>query len=173
MKTKPLAARIAKRVAAPGPTNAMAGRGFAQWDKSPADGVQYEKTKGVRKRCFHRYVRSIDFAPAAPHSLRIRRAYIETPPTDSSRAHLDTPFVAFRARPPVAKLYPVASADPAERRRRSARLTRLLRLLRGHGLLEKLAGTHRYQVGGDARTRIQALLACRNANPAQLIATAA
>jgi hypothetical protein len=79
----------------------------------------------------------------------------------------------LRNRDVVAALYPTASADPAERRRRSARVTRLLRLLRGHGLLEKIPGSHRYQIGAVARARIQALLACRNANPDQLIANAA
>lgn len=79
----------------------------------------------------------------------------------------------LRNRDLVAVLYPTASEDPAERRRRSARVTRLLRLLRGHGLLEKLPGSHRYQISADARTRIQAVLACRNANPDQLVAKAA
>jgi hypothetical protein len=79
----------------------------------------------------------------------------------------------LRNRDLVAALYPTPSEDPAERRKRSARVTRLLRLLRGHGLLDKIAGSHRYQVGAEARTRIQALLACRNANPDQLAANAA
>ena len=82
----------------------------------------------------------------------------------------------LRNRDLVDALYPEspeASADPSERRRRSARATRLLRLLRGHGLLEKIVGTHRYQVGAEARPRIQALLACRNANPEKLMANAA
>jgi hypothetical protein len=82
-------------------------------------------------------------------------------------------IAGVRNRDLVAVLYPAASADPTECRRRSARVTRLLRLLRGHGLLEKIAGTHRYEVGADARTRIQALLACRNANPEQLVRNAA
>jgi len=79
----------------------------------------------------------------------------------------------LRNRDLVAALYPTPSADPSERRRRSARVTRLLRLLRGHGLLDKIPGSHRYQVGAEARARIQALLACRNANPDQLLANAA
>jgi hypothetical protein len=78
-----------------------------------------------------------------------------------------------RNRDLVAALYLTATDDPQERRRRSARVTRLLRLLRGHGLLEKIAGTHRYQVGAAARIKIQALLACRNANPDQLVTNAA
>jgi hypothetical protein len=79
----------------------------------------------------------------------------------------------LRNRDLVAALYPTPSEDPSERRRRSARVTRLLRLLRGHGLLDKIPGSHRYQVGTEARARIQALLACRNANPDQLLANAA
>jgi hypothetical protein len=78
-----------------------------------------------------------------------------------------------RNRDLVAALYSTATEDPQERRRRSARVTRLLRLLRGHGLLEKMPGTHRYQVGADARIKIQALLACRNASPDQLVTNAA
>ena len=79
----------------------------------------------------------------------------------------------LRNRDLVAALYPTPSDDPGERRRRSARVTRLLRLLRGHELLEKIPGSHRYQVTAAARGRIQALLACRNANPDRLIAKAA
>jgi hypothetical protein len=79
----------------------------------------------------------------------------------------------LRNRDLVAALHPTASEDLAERRRRSARATRLLRLLRGHGLLDKIPGSHRYQVGAEARARIQALLACRNANPDQLVTNAA
>lgn len=79
----------------------------------------------------------------------------------------------LRNRDLVAALYPTPSEDPTERRRRSARVTRLLRLLRGHELLDKIPGSHRYQVGAEARARIQALLACRNANPDHLVAYAA
>jgi hypothetical protein len=79
----------------------------------------------------------------------------------------------LRNRDLVAVLYLTPTTDPVEQRRRSARVTRLLRLLRGHGLLEKIPGTHRYQVGAHARTQIQALLACRNANPDQLVTKAA
>lgn len=36
-----------------------------------------------------------------------------------------------------------APTDPAERKRRSARVSRLLRLLRAHGILKKLPKSHR------------------------------
>lgn len=73
----------------------------------------------------------------------------------------------------VAVLYPRPTDDPAERRRRSARVTRLLRLLRGHGLLHKVPGRNRYQVSADSRTVILAILAAAEANPDKLIASAA
>jgi hypothetical protein len=79
----------------------------------------------------------------------------------------------LRNRDLVAALYPEEAKDTTERRRRSAHVTRLLRLLRAHALLEKIAGTHRYQVSPEARSKIHALLAVRNANPDQLTAKAA
>jgi len=79
----------------------------------------------------------------------------------------------LRNRDVVAALYPQQVDDPADRRRRSAQVTRLLRLLRAHGLLEKITGTHRYQIPAEARIKIQAMLAIRNANPDELTARAA
>ena len=79
----------------------------------------------------------------------------------------------LRNRDLVAILYPTASDDPTEQRRRSARVTRLLRLLRGHSLLQKVPHTHRYQVAVQARTTILALLAAADANPDKLMSDAA
>jgi hypothetical protein len=79
----------------------------------------------------------------------------------------------LRNRDLVAMLYPTPTADDKECRRRSSRITRLLRLLRAHGLLEKIPKTHRYQIPPEARIKIQALLACRNANPDELTTCAA
>jgi hypothetical protein len=79
----------------------------------------------------------------------------------------------LRNRDLVAALYATETDDPQERRRRSARVTRLLRLLRAHGLLEKMPQRHRYAVTSEARANIQALLACRNANPDKLMSNAA
>jgi hypothetical protein len=76
----------------------------------------------------------------------------------------------LRNRDLVAVLYPQATDDPTEKRRRSARVTRLLRLLRGHGLLHKVSKTHRYQVSAEARTIIVALLAARDADAEKLTA---
>jgi len=79
----------------------------------------------------------------------------------------------LRNRDLVTVLYATPTNDPTEKRRRSARVTRLLRLLRAHGLLQKVPRTHRYQVSAQARTTILALLAAANANPEQLTASAA
>jgi hypothetical protein len=78
-----------------------------------------------------------------------------------------------RNRDLVQMLYAKPSADPQEKRRRSARVTRLIRLLRGHGLLQKVPKSHRYQLSADARKRITAVLAARNANTETLTANAA
>lgn len=45
-----------------------------------------------------------------------------------------------------ALLFPAQATDPNEKRRRAARVTRLIRLLRAHGLVQKLSGTSRYLV---------------------------
>jgi hypothetical protein len=78
----------------------------------------------------------------------------------------------LRNRDLVAALYPAAATDRMEKRRRSARVTRLLRMLRAHGLLQKVAKTHRYQVSAETRTTILALLAARGANPDKLTSAA-
>ena len=72
-------------------------------------------------------------------------------------------FIAngFRNRDLVSLLYPEAADDPAERRKVSAKVTRLLRLLRAHRLIEKVEGTHRYLVTERGRTAIAAIIAAR------------
>jgi hypothetical protein len=79
----------------------------------------------------------------------------------------------LRNRDVVAVLYPEEASDSAERRRRSARVTRLLRLLRGHGLVHKVPKTHRYQISASARTIVATLLAAAAATAAELTAQAA
>jgi hypothetical protein len=79
----------------------------------------------------------------------------------------------LRNRDLVASLYDKPTQDKRERCRRSARVTRLIRLLRGHGLLQKVPKTHRYVVSETARKALTAILAARNANAAALIANAA
>ena len=79
----------------------------------------------------------------------------------------------LRNRDLVGMLYTTATEDAKEGRRRSSRVTRLLRLLRAHGLIERIPKTHRYQVNPEVRVKIQAVLACRNANPDELVSKVA
>jgi len=62
--------------------------------------------------------------------------------------------------------------DPAsmtERRKRAAAVTRKLRLLQAHGLLQKVPKSHRYLVSEQGRQTIMALLAARNASTEHLL----
>jgi hypothetical protein len=65
-------------------------------------------------------------------------------------------------------LYGQETDDPAEQRRRSSAVTRQLRLLRAHKLINKVPKTHRYIVSPRGRQTITALLAARNASAEQL-----
>jgi hypothetical protein len=64
------------------------------------------------------------------------------------------------------------SATPDETKRQSGKVTRLLRLLRGRGVISKIAKTHRYQLTEKGRSSLSALLAARNANTEQLMQAA-
>jgi hypothetical protein len=90
-------------------------------------------------------------------------------------AVLDPKFTVngLRNRDLVAMLYGPKTPDACERRRRSSRVTRLIRILRGHGLLHKVPKTHRYVVSETARKTVTAILAARNANTDALLANAA
>lgn len=74
----------------------------------------------------------------------------------------------FRNRDLRGILYGTGSCSLQERRRQSAAITRKLRLLRGHGLIRKVQGTHRYQLSTTGRTTIIALLAARAADTNKL-----
>jgi hypothetical protein len=65
------------------------------------------------------------------------------------------------------------ATDAAARKRRSAQVSRQLRLLRGHGLLKKVPKSHRYQVTDHGRTILTALAAARSASTEKLAAKAA
>jgi hypothetical protein len=69
-------------------------------------------------------------------------------------------------------LYGARKVPATEARRQSAAVTRKLRLLRAHGLIHKVAKTHRYQLSDKGREIIAALLAARQADTAKLTAAA-
>jgi hypothetical protein len=61
------------------------------------------------------------------------------------------------------------AASPRQRRRRSARIGRKLRLLRAHGLIRKLPRTHRYLLTEEGRKTTTALIAAQRANTDTLV----
>ena len=79
----------------------------------------------------------------------------------------------LRNRDLTAVLYAKRAPTTQEARRRSARVSRLLRLLRAHGILQKIPKTHRYMVSLEGRKVVTALLAARNANTEFLTRNAA
>jgi hypothetical protein len=74
----------------------------------------------------------------------------------------------FRNRDLQALLYPTEATSPAERRRRSAAISRKLRLLRAHGLIQKVQRTHRYHVTAAGRAILIAVLTTAAATVNQL-----
>lgn len=61
-------------------------------------------------------------------------------------------------------------ADEKTRRQQSARITRLLALLKAHGLIMKVQKTHRYQLTAQGRRIVTALLSAHAANAQEFIA---
>ena len=78
----------------------------------------------------------------------------------------------FRNRDLRAALYP-QPADDTDRHRQAGRVTRLLTLLRAHGLIRKITGTHRYMITAKGRQIVTTLLAAQQASVEQLIKLAA
>ena len=74
----------------------------------------------------------------------------------------------FRNRDLRPYLYPNADDSKPEQGRRSARLGRKLRLLRAHGLIEKLEHSHRYLLTESGRIALTAILSARKASVAAL-----
>lgn len=64
-------------------------------------------------------------------------------------------------------------SSPQEARRRSAAVTRKLRLLRAHGIITKVQHTHRYQVTREGRTLLTAMASARRTPVDELLRMAA
>jgi hypothetical protein len=78
----------------------------------------------------------------------------------------------FRNRDVREHLYAKPTEDPKEQKRRSAAVTRKLRLLRSHGLIKKVPRTHRYVLTDRGRQTITTLLAARCADAHTLLKAA-
>jgi hypothetical protein len=79
----------------------------------------------------------------------------------------------FRNRDLRPLLFGDGEVTPAEARKQSAAIYRRLRLLRAHGLIQKISKTHRYQLTEPGRTALVALQHAQKANTAKLLALAA
>lgn len=79
----------------------------------------------------------------------------------------------FRNRDLQAIFFSEAADSPEEARRRSAWVSRKLRLLRAHGLITKISGTYRYQLTAAGRKAITAILTALRSTVRQLTPMAA
>jgi hypothetical protein len=118
-------------------------------------------------------------SPVCQRRIKRRRRYRALNPwAPSDAAVLDLiakgewAVTGFRNRDLRAALH-ARPQDLVERRRQAGRVTRLLALLRAHGLIRKVTGTHRYIVSPRGREIITALLAARHASIEQLLKIAA
>jgi hypothetical protein len=117
-------------------------------------------------------------AEPAPHSSRPRRVRALNPlaPDDARLLEIvgrpEFMLQGLRNRDVRWLLFGGEGATAAERRQRCAVVTRKLRLLRAHGLLDKVPHTHRYVVSAEGRKAITVLLAARHASTEQLLRSA-
>jgi hypothetical protein len=80
----------------------------------------------------------------------------------------------FRNRDIRSRLYPAsANGSTIEQRRLSAKVSRQIRILRAHGLVQKIQKTTRYRLTEQGHTLIAAIFATRNADITQLLSKAA
>jgi hypothetical protein len=82
-------------------------------------------------------------------------------------------ITGLRNRDLVRALFPHAPQTPEQLKRARAAVSYRLRILRAHGLLTKVQGTHRYLLSPKGRTAITAILAAHSATIEQLTANAA
>jgi hypothetical protein len=68
----------------------------------------------------------------------------------------------FRDRDLRALPYADLTASKPGQRRHATAVTRWLALLRAHGLIRKVAGTHRYHLSNKGRVMVTALITIRN-----------
>ena len=74
----------------------------------------------------------------------------------------------FRNRDLRVALFAAVTTDPVEKQRRCSQITRRLRMLRAHGLIQKMPHTHRYMVSDKGRRVITALIAARQSDVTKL-----
>ena len=90
--------------------------------------------------------------------MRALRPWAEDQELLAAIHHGDFLINGFRNRDLQALLYTTPAPSLKEQRRRSAAISRKLRLLRAHGIIHKISHTHRYHVAQGARTILVAIL---------------
>jgi hypothetical protein len=128
-------------------------------DKTPL--AELTKDLGKQTSWKGRNVRPLN--PLAPEDVRLLETVSRGEFLLSGFRNRDLRAVLFADQP---------APSEAQARKQSAKVTRLLRLLRAHGLIAKIAKTHRYQVSDRGRDCLSALLAARRANTKQLLQAA-
>jgi hypothetical protein len=108
-----------------------------------------------------------------PRQWRGRRVRALRPLADdrallSAINHGEFTINGFRNRHLRTIFFPKTTADKKQTRRRSAWISRKLRLLRAHALITKIPGTHRYQLTSTGRKAIVAILSALRSTIAQL-----
>jgi len=82
-------------------------------------------------------------------------------------------ITGFRNRDLQSLLYSTSPRTATERRKRSAAISRKLRLLRAHGLIRKRSRSHRYDLTGNGRLILNAILLAHRVTVQQINALAA
>ena len=108
--------------------------------------------------------------PRQWHGRRLRalRPLAEDRALLSAINHGEFTINGFRNRDLRAIFFPKTTDDKHEIRRRSAWISRKLRLLRAHALITKIHGTHRYQLTSNGRKTIVAILSALRSTVALL-----
>ena len=115
--------------------------------------------------------------PVRYHGRRVRALRLADP-TDLALLEAITrgafAISGFRNRDIRQHLHPASATDsPVEQHRLAAKVTRQLRLLRAHGLIQKIHKTTRYRLTNHGQTLTAAIFATRNADISQLLSKAA
>jgi len=82
--------------------------------------------------------------------------------------HEEFPINGLRNRDLHKLMFTTEAESQADRRRRSSAITRKLRLLRAHGIVQKVPRTHRYQVSDAGRSILVAVLTAARTSVNQL-----
>ena len=104
----------------------------------------------------------------AERRVRGLRPWAEDKGLFSAINHGDFLINGFRNRDLQKLLYGGEAESPVERRRRSAAVSRKLRMLRAHGIIRKVPRTHRYHVTDTARCILVAVLTTARTSVNQL-----